>query len=141
MPPPDPPKTRPWSPRQTRWLPVKPAAALRPEQHAYLHHLGERAPAVLTGQRLAVEFRRLVCARDHAVLDPWLALAATSGLADFVEFATGIARDRAAVAAALTLEWSNGQAEARVLQLKAVRRQMRGRGGFALVRRRVVTAA
>ncbi len=112
VPPPAPPKTRSWSPRQTRWLLVKPAAALRREQRAYLHHMGERAPAVLTGQRLAVEFRRLVCERDHA-----------------------------AVAAALTLEWSNGQTEARVLQLKAVRRQMRGRGGFALVRRRVVTAA
>jgi len=141
VPPPAPPKTRPWSPRQTRWLLVKPTAVLRPEQRAYLHHVGERAPAVLTGQSLAVEFRRLVCERDHAALAPWLALAATSDLADFVEFAKGIARDRAAVEAALTTPWSNGQTEARVLQLKTVRRQMRGRGGFALVRRRVVTAA
>jgi len=44
------------------------------------------------------------------------------------------------VNAALQYRWSNGQTEAQVLQLKAVRRQMRGRGGFALVRRRVVTA-
>jgi len=138
---PAPPKIRPWSPRQARWLLVKPAEALRPEQRAYLRHLGERAPAVLLGQRLAVEFRRLVCERDDTALAPWLATAATSGLDDFVEFAKGIARDRAAVEAALTMPWSNGQTEARVLQLKAVRRQMRGRGSLALVRQRVVKAA
>ncbi len=139
--PPAPPKTRAWSPRQARWLLAKPAEALRPEQRAYLRHLGERAPEILIGQRLAVEFRRLVCERDDTALDPWLATAATSGLADFVEFAKGIERDHAAVEAALTTPWSNGQTEARVLQLKAVRRQMRGRGSLALVRQRVVKAA
>lgn len=139
-PPPALPKTRPWSPRQARWLLVKPAEALRPEQRAYLRHLGERAPELLLGQRLTAEFLRLVRERDETALAPWLATAATSGLADLVEFARGIERDRAAVAAALTTPWNNGQTEARVLQLKAVRRQMRGRGSLALVRRRVVAA-
>ena len=139
--PPAPPPTRPWSPRQARWLLVRPADALRPAQQAYLRHLGERCPAVLVGQRLTTDFQRLVRERDHAALAPWLVAADASGLPEFVEFAKGIERDRAAVEAALTTEWSNGQTEARVLQLKAVRRQMRGRGSFALVRRRVVTAA
>ena len=53
----------------------------------------------------------------------------------------GLEGDRAAVAAALRLPYSNGQTEAQVLQLKAVRRQMRGRGGFELLRRRVVKSA
>ena len=140
-PPPFRPATRPRSPRQARWLLVKPADMVRPAQQAYLRHLGERCPALLVGQRLTVEFQRLVRERDHAALAPWLAAADASALPEFVEFAKGIARDRAAVEAALTTAWSNGQTEARVLQLKAVRRQMRGRGGFALVRRRVVTAA
>lgn len=139
-PPPAPPKTRPWSPRQARWLLVKPAEALRPEQRAYLRHLGEHAAEILVGQRLTGEFLRLVRERDETALAPWLATTATSGLTDLVEFAKGIERDRAAVEAALTTPWSNGQTEARVLQLKAVRRQMRGRGGLALVRRRVVAA-
>ncbi len=139
--PPAPPQTRPWSPRQARWLLVKPAETLRPGQRVYLGYLREHAPEILAGQRLAVEFLRLVRERDAAALALWLATAAASGLAEFVEFAKGIVRDRAAVEAALTTPWSNGQTEARVLQLKTVRRQMRGRGGFALVRRRVVTAA
>ncbi|HEX2186647.1 MAG TPA: transposase [Chloroflexota bacterium] len=72
---------------------------------------------------------------------PWLAAAATSGVAELREFAAGIERDRAAVENALIYEWSNGQTEAQVLQLKGVRRQMRGRGGFELLRRRVVKVA
>ena len=138
--PPAPPQTRPWSPRQARWLLVKPAEALRPEQRAYQRHLGDCAPEIVTGQSLTVEFLWLVRERDDVALAPWLATAEASGLAEFVEFAKGVARDRAAVEAALTTPWSNGQTEARVLQLKAVRRQMRGRGSLALVRRRVVAA-
>jgi len=107
----------------------------------YLGYLGEHAPAILAGQRLAVAFLRLVRERDAAALAPWLATAEARGLAEFVACARGIVRDRAAVEAALTTPWSNGQTAARVLQLQTVRRQMRGRGGFALVRRRVVTAA
>ena len=49
--------------------------------------------------------------------------------------------DLAAIEAALRHEWSNGRTEAHVLQLKAVRRQMRGRGGFELLRRRVIKVA
>jgi transposase len=63
------------------------------------------------------------------------------GVAEFRELAAGMARDRAAVEAALRHDWSNGRTEAQVLQLKAVRRQMRGRGGFELLRRRVVKRA
>ena len=139
--PPAPPPTRPWSPRQARWLLVKPDDTLRPDHLVYLRHLGVQAPPILLGQRLTRDFLRLVRARDHAALAPWLAQATASGLAEFREFAKGIARDRAAVEAALTMDWSNGQTEARVLQLKALRRQMRGRGSFALIRRRLVTAA
>ncbi len=92
-------------------------------------------------QGLIVEFVRLVRELDRPALAPWLAAVDASGLPEVVEFAKGIVRDRAAVEAALQYRWSNGQTEAQVLQLKTVRRQMRGRGGFTLVRRRVVQAA
>ncbi len=135
------PSTRPRSPRQARWLLVKPTDMLRPAQQAYLHHPGARCPAILVGQGPTTTFQRLVRERDHPAPAPWLVAADASGLPEFVEFATGIDRDRAAVEAALTTAWSTGQTEARVLQRKAVRRQLRGRGGVALVRCRVVTAA
>ena len=132
------PPTRPWSPRQARWLLIKPDDKVRPEQQRYLEQFLQRCPQVRAAQRLAVEFVRLVHEQDQNALTPWLEAAAVSGLPEFREFAKGLIRDRAAVAAALPYRWSNGQTEAPVLQLKAVRRQMRGRGSFALVRQRVV---
>lgn len=134
------PATRPWSPRQARWLLLKAEDGLRPEQRTYLDQFVQQCPDVRVAQHLTREFMRLVGERDHAALAPWLAAACASGLPEVVEFAKGIIRDRAAVEAALEYAWSNGQTEAQVLQLNAVRRQMRGRGGFALVRRRVVQA-
>ena len=40
--------------------------------------------------------------------------------------------------AALTLEWSNGQVEGQVNRLKTLKRQMYGRAGFKLLRKRIL---
>jgi len=132
------PPTRVLSARQARWLLVKEEAELEPAQRVYLAQLRQDCPAIVAAEQLTREFGRLLRERDQSALAPWLAAATTSGLPEFGELARGIERDRAAVEAALQYAWSNGQTEAQVLQLKALRRQMRGRGGFALVRRRVV---
>jgi transposase len=47
-------------------------------------------------------------------------------------------RDAAAVTAAVTLPWSNGQVEGQIHRLKLVKRQMYGRAKFNLLRRRVL---
>jgi transposase len=56
-------------------------------------------------------------------------------------FARGLTNDRAAVEAALSLEWSNGQTEGQVNKLKLLKRQMYDRANFDLLRRRVLQAA
>jgi transposase len=43
--------------------------------------------------------------------------------------------------AALTLPWSNGQAEAQINRLKLLKRTMYGRAGLDLLRRRFILAA
>jgi transposase len=53
-------------------------------------------------------------------------------------FALGIEKDKAAVAAALTDEWSNGQVEGQVNRLKLRKRQLYGRAGFDLLRHHVL---
>ena len=53
-------------------------------------------------------------------------------------FATGLLRDWAAVQAALSSPWSNGQAEGQVNRLKMLKRQMFGRAKFDLLRKRVL---
>jgi transposase len=48
-------------------------------------------------------------------------------------FASGFAKDEAAVRAAITSPWSNGQTEGQITRLKLVRRQMYGRGKIDLL--------
>ena len=55
-----------------------------------------------------------------------------------MRFAAGIERDYAAVRAALSLPWSNGQTEGQVTRLKLVKRQMYGRAKFDLLRQKVL---
>ena len=64
--------------------------------------------------------------------------AETSGIPELNGFATGIRRDHAAVAAGIEKPWSNGQVEGQVHRLKLLKRQMYGRSGFLLLRRRVL---
>ncbi len=55
--------------------------------------------------------------------------------------AVGIDRDRDAVIAGLTLLWSSGAVEGHVNRIKMIKRQMYGRAGFKLLRKRVLLAS
>ncbi|WP_327321314.1 hypothetical protein OG735_01595 [Streptomyces sp. NBC_01210] len=52
----------------------------------------------------------------------------------------GIDRERDAVIAGLTLHWSTGIVEGHVIRIKMPKRQMFGRAGFKLLRKRVLRA-
>lgn len=54
--------------------------------------------------------------------------------------AAGIDRDRDAVIAGLSLPWSSGAVEGPVNRIKMLKRQMFGRAGFQLLRKRVLSA-
>ncbi len=124
------------SPRRVAtWL-GRPAAALTPAQQTYLTALLVACPELDAVRALALEFARLVRARDATGLDPWLVTAEASPLAAVREFVLGIRRDYAAVRAALEHAWSSGQVEGQVNRLKLVKRSMYGRASFALLRRR-----
>jgi transposase len=85
----------------------------------------------------AQRFRELFDVQDTLGFDRWLHDAAHGPLASF---ARGLRRDVAAVRAAITEPWSQGQVEGQVHRLKLVKRTMYGRAGFALLRRRVLAA-
>lgn len=55
-------------------------------------------------------------------------------------FADGLRRDHQAVTAGLTLPWSSSPVEGHVNRIKMLKRQMYGRAGFALLRKRVLLA-
>lgn len=141
--PPAPPWPAPrWrSPRQVAWLLRRADEDLTPGQAAFLDHLAQHWPEATAARSLAKEFDRFIRTRDAAALEPWLAQVEASGLREFREFAVGLQRDRAAVRAALTEEWSSGQVEGQVNKLKLVKRAMFGRANADLLRRRVLRAA
>jgi len=55
-------------------------------------------------------------------------------------FGGGLLKDRAAVAAAITNIWSNGQTEGQITRLKLIKRQMYGRAKLDLLEARLVRA-
>jgi transposase len=130
--------TRPLSPRQARWLLLKPEAELKPEQRVYLEHLGRSCPEILAAQELVRAFLQVVQKREAESLEPWIETAQASGLSELVEFAKGIVRDQDAVTAALQHEWSNGMTEGHVNRLKLIKRTAYGRASFELLRKRVL---
>ena len=125
--------------RQARWR-LLDREDLRSEEQSSRIHLLDNHPAIREAQRLAEDFGQLVRQRDRSALDPWLARAKASTLPEYRAFAVGVFRDRSAVEAALTLEWSNGTTEGHINRLKYLKRQMFGRAGFALLRQRVLRA-
>ncbi len=74
-------------------------------------------------------------------LDRWLLETRTCGVAALKTFAAGLALEGPAVRAALTMPWSNAQAEEQITRLKMLKRAMYGRASFAPLHRRVLLAA
>ncbi len=62
-------------------------------------------------------------------------------MSPIASFARGIVADRAAVAAAIELPWSNGQTEGNICKLKTLKRQMGGRANLDLLRARLMPPA
>jgi transposase len=99
----------------------------------------ERAmPTLAAARDLAERFHHMVRTQDAPALASWLTETVGSPLASF---GNGIVADQAAVAAALTVPWSNGQTEGQITKLKLVKRQMYGRGKLDLLRARLINTA
>ena len=120
-PPPQPTRVR--SPRQARWLLLRAVAEREPDEQAYRQHLLGDAD-LRCAHGLAEAFGQLVRERQRDQLRPWLTAAEASGVPEFREFARVMRRDYAAVAAALSSAWSNGQTEGQITRLKFVKLQM-----------------
>ncbi len=117
---PAPPTPRAVSPRQAAWLLLRTPDDLDAHDRAYLDRLVHLCPEIGHVQTLAQDFQEMVRTRNQAALEPWLQEAEHSDSPEMRGFAQGLRRDRAAVDAALTLEWSQGQTEGQVHRLNNV---------------------
>ncbi|RSD16346.1 ISL3 family transposase [Amycolatopsis eburnea] len=97
-----------------------------PELTALVEHVGTFADMLTTlqGERLG----------------QWLVDVRGDDLPSLHNFAAGLERDLAAVTAGLTLPWNSGVVEGHVNRIKMLKRQMYGRAGFHLLRKRVLLA-
>jgi transposase len=126
------------SPRQAMWLVTRDEEEVQDDERPLRAKILELCPAARAASDLGRQFIAMVRGRRLEELQPWLLKAKASGLAELASFAKGIEQDRAAVAAALSSVWSNGQVEGQVHRLKLIKRQMYGRGNFDLLRARVL---
>lgn len=110
-------------------------------QQAYLNRLCELEPLIARTDELVRRFVTMVRQRTGEQLDAWLADVAVSGVHELKTFGTGLQRDYAAVFHGLMRPESNGQTEAQIQRLKLLKRQMYGKAGFDLLRKRVLYRA
>jgi len=135
------------STRRVAWFLLRDPEKLDMAEQAVLNQLKEVCSDVSVAHSLVHDFRRMVKDRTPNTLpnaqdklDDWLAAASGSNLPDMQAFAAGLEQDKAAVQAALTMEWSNGQTEGQVNRLKLRKRQLYGRANFDLLRQCVLNA-
>jgi transposase len=95
------------------------------------------APALVEAREIMEAFHAMIRKKKTSALDGWLEWAGGSLIASF---ARGLARDRAAVYAAIDTAWSNAQAEGQITKLKLVKRQMYGRGKLDLLQARLTAS-
>jgi transposase len=126
--------------RATFWL-LKPAEALTPEQEAFITQLCTLSTEIKEVRALSHAFERMLRERHAGGLLKWLDNVEQSTVPELRSFATGLRHDAAAVTAALTYEWSNGQVEGQINKLKLIKRQMYGRAKLDLLKARLLTAA
>ena len=95
-------------------------------------------PQIGTLRRFLLRFRGLLRGSSKAKLQQWMKDVENSGLGRLERFVQFLRRDEAAVENAVTMPRSNGQVEGQVNKLKALKRQMYGRGSTELLRARLL---
>ena len=95
------------------------------------------APSIVKARGITTDFQIMIRRRALAHLPSWMERAGKSLVASF---GNGVKKDEAAVRAAITSPWSNGQTEGQITRLKLVKRQMYGRGKIDLLQVRLIGA-
>lgn len=129
---------RPPSRRNCAWLLSEDPTSLDTRTERFLQHLHENALELSIAGDLARRFAALIRGDDDTGLNQWLEDAKNSELASL---AAGIGHDIEAVRAAITEPWSTSPVEGQINRLKTIKRQMYGRSGYPLLRKRLLAAA
>lgn len=127
--------------QQACWYFLLSQERLNAEQGRYLAHLRQASPDLAFAYELSQNFLHLLREQKAEELNSWLRQARESSLPEFRSLATSMQQDLAAVTAACSLPWNQGQVEGQINRLKWLKRQMYGRARFDLLRLRVLVAS
>jgi transposase len=104
----------------------------------YLEKLLEDNPIIKNVRNVVLNFKRLMKDKEGDKLVEWCGNIINDKEENIKGFAKGVLQDFQAVYQGFVSNWSNGPVEGQVNRLKNIKRQMYGRAGFELLRRRVV---
>ncbi|WP_455681445.1 transposase [Streptomyces echinatus] len=131
---------RPPSPRTVSgWILRRPESLTEHEQ-LQLKTVCTQCPELNALTLHVRSFATMLTDRQGGRLPAWLDAVRQDDLPSLHTPAAGIDRDIDAVIAGLTLPWSSGAVEGHVNRIKMLKRQMFGRAGFQLLRKRVLLA-
>jgi len=111
------------------------------EEKAKLVQARERCPHLDALAGHVTEFAKILTGLDGGRIDEWITAVEADDQPDLHSFVRGIKRDYDAVLNGLTMTWNSGVVEGNVNRIKMIKRQMFGRAGFPLLRKRVLLYA
>ncbi|MFD7406396.1 transposase, partial [Streptomyces sp. NPDC059866] len=123
----------------TNWIMWNPQH-LQADEERQLAGVLARCPELTATRNHVHAFARMLCDLRGDNLPAWTDAVHTDDLPALHAFADGLRRDQRAVMAGLALPWSSGAVEGHINRIKMLKRQMYGRAGFALLRKRVLLA-
>lgn len=126
--------------RVSRWL--MPWRMIRGEENyasRFIESMCQKEPQLKMAQQLSLDFYRMLKTKNKSQLNQWFSDVSQSELVDLQRVAAGMEADASAIYEAISSKWSNGVVEGHVHRLKMLKRQMYGRAGFELLRRRVMS--
>ncbi|MET9586896.1 ISL3 family transposase [Streptomyces sp. NPDC006539] len=131
---------RPPSPRAVAGWILRHPDTLAESEQLQLKAVRTRCPELDALTRHVRSFATMLTERQGERLPDWLDAVRQDDLPSLHTLAAGIDRDRDAVIAGLTLPWNSGVVEGHVNRIKMLKRQMFGRAGFDVLRKRVLLA-
>jgi transposase len=122
------------------WLLARPETLDQPTQEQ-LDQICQMDHQLALARELTHDFLDLVRHQSTEDLETWLKSARTSGIRQFLSFASSIEQDKAAVLAGLTLPYSTGPVEGHINRLKLIKREAYGRAKLSYLQHRFLPAA
>ncbi|MFJ7099283.1 ISL3 family transposase [Streptomyces mirabilis] len=136
-----PPPARPPGVRKvTGWITRNPDC-MNDDDQQKLKDILARCPELEAATGHVRSFAAMMAIRSATRLPEWIATARANADHGLRGFADGLLADLDAVVLGLSTEWSSGCVEGRVTDIKLLKRQMAGRAGLPLLRKRVLLVA